>query len=137
MEEMSITQPSSPISLDEFLERAGEIIAARQLKKDNPYLLDLIKILKPFPQGLRRRFVMDRMISNRKARGLDIPEEFEATVQSAYNHHSVDSLVFKKRGAPAADGLFFSPTGKGSGKWALNQERARSWLIARIGEEDT
>jgi hypothetical protein len=127
--------PSTPSSWDEILELAGQAMAARQLKKDNPYVLDLIGILKPFPRGLRRPFVMDRMIAIRKAKGLDIPDEFESTVQSAYNQHSVDSLVFKKRGAPASEGLFFSPTGKGSGKWAVNQDRARAWLIAKIGED--
>jgi hypothetical protein len=55
-------------------------------------------------------------------------------VQSSYNYYSQDSEIFKKRGAPEGEGLFHSPAGKGSGRWAVHPERALEWLKTKLGE---
>ena len=55
-------------------------------------------------------------------------------MQNSYNHYSQDSEIFKKRGAPDAEGLFYSPAGKGSGRWGVHPERALDWLKTKLGE---
>jgi hypothetical protein len=108
--------------------------ALRDARSKHPYVADLIRVLLPYANGLRRSLVMHELEKQRKKDGLPIPSSFEEAVQSSYNHHSIDSVVFAKRKAPESDGIFYSPEGKGSGKWAVNRERARSWLKAKVAE---
>ena len=96
--------------------------ADRQRRRDNPYVLDLIRVLIPHPRGLRRPLVLDLLHRSRRERSLPIPTEFDATVQSAFQQHCADSAVFKKKGKPQLEALFCWPDGKGAGKWA---ERTR------------
>ena len=97
-------------------------------RRSNPYAADIAKVLIGHPGGLHRSKVISTLETDRKAKGLPMPEKFEATVQSAYNQYSIDSTLFSKRGAPAAEGLFYSVGGKGSGYWAVNRDRAKAWL---------
>ena len=61
----------------------------------------------------------------RKPKDLPMPKKFEQTVQSAFNHHSAQSSVFK---SGPEDDLFYSPGGKGSGYWAVHRDKAEAWL---------
>jgi hypothetical protein len=97
-------------------------------RRSNPYAADIARVLIGHPGGLHRSKVVSTLEADRMAKGLPMPEKFEATVQSAYNQYSVDSAVFHGRGAPAAEGLFYSVGGKGSGYWAANSDRAKAWL---------
>ena len=107
--------------------------AAKQLRLDHPYVLDLIEVLKPYPtRGLARQSVLSKLEQNRKSEGLPIPQKFEESVQSTYNRYCVDSAVFVKRKAPVSEGLFFSPIGKGAGAWAVNVDRAKDWVKAKL-----
>lgn len=83
------------------------------------------------PNGLSRQMVLHDLERQRKKDGLPIPESFEEAVQSSYNQHSIDSVVFRKRNLPDTEAIFYAPGGKGSGRWALNTERAIAWLKSR------
>ena len=114
-------------AFDEKLKQLAKAKAALKALK-YPYVRDLIEVLRPHPRGLSRRLVLHTLERKRKEAGLSIPEKFEQSVQSAYNKHSVDSSVFKKRKAPEWQGLFYSPQGKRSGIWAVYPDRANAWL---------
>ena len=122
---------------DDWLEQAIEELVAKEAVKEilrqHPYVIDLIEVLKPRPHGLARKLVLHTLEKNRQRDGLPIPPKFEEAVQeeavqSVYNRHCIDSLVFKKRKAHLSEGLFYSPCGKGSGAWAVHPERAAAWL---------
>ena len=108
--------------------------ALKEARQRHPYVGDLIRALLPYPDGVRRGLVIFELEKQRRQDGLPIPAAFKASVQSSYNHYSRDSEIFKKRGAPEAEGLFYSPAGKGSGRWAVHPERALGWLKAKLGE---
>lgn len=113
-----------------FEEKLKQLAKAKAALKalENPYVRDLIEVLMPHPRGLSRRLVLHTLERKRKQTGLPIPEKFEQSVQSAFQRHCVDSLVFKKRKAPEWQGLFSFPQGKGSGIWAVYPDRANAWL---------
>jgi len=108
--------------------------ALKEARQKHPYVGDLIAVLLSYPGGLRRSLVIYELEKQRTQDGLPIPTSFEAAVQNSYNHYSEDSEVFRKRAAPSAEGLFYSPDGKGSGRWAVHAERALKWLKARVGD---
>jgi len=120
--------------LDKIIAKDRERRVAREHKRQHSYVADLIRVLLPRENGLRRHMVLHILERQRHRDGLAIPAKFEEAVQSSYNHYSVDSSVFKKRNAPLEEGLFFSPEGKGSGRWAVNRERAEAWIKARRKE---
>jgi hypothetical protein len=78
--------------------------------------------------------VLHDLYRQRKKDGLPIPQSFEEAVQSSYNQYSIDSAVFKKRNLPDSEAIFYAPGGKGSGRWAVNNERASAWMKARLKE---
>jgi hypothetical protein len=108
--------------------------ALKEARQRHPYVGDLIRVLLPYPEGLRRALAIFELEKQRRQDGLPIPATFKAAVQSSYNHYSLDSEMFKKRGAPEDEGLFYSPAGKGSGRWAVHPERALGWLKTKLGE---
>jgi hypothetical protein len=66
----------------------------------------------------------------RHGRGNEIPKKFEHSIQSAFNQHNKDSTVWRKKANPK-EALFYCPGSSGSGWWAVDQERAREWLVER------
>ncbi len=121
--------------LDQLLRDVQARIAKKELRLEHPYVKDLIEVLKAYPRGLARQMVLHTLEKQRQRAGLPIPAKFEEAVQSSYNQHSVDSMVFKKRNAPPSDGLFYSPHGKGSGIWAVHLDRAAAWLKGKLSKE--
>jgi hypothetical protein len=128
--------PDVDFDFDAFFREYEESKAARKVRKEHPYLLDLIKTL--LPRGLRgdqRPYVIDRLRKDRQRLGLSMPDRFDEAVQSTYNRYCVDSSVFRNRGAPPLEGIFHSPHGKGKGIWAVYPDRAIAWLKAKAGDE--
>ncbi|HEV7960656.1 MAG TPA: hypothetical protein VGP01_06460 [Rhizomicrobium sp.] len=126
--------PPDELFAREFQGVLEKYYALKEARQKHPYVGDLIAVLLPFPAGLRRALVIYELEKQRKQDGLPIPASFEAAVQNSYNHYSEDSEVFRKREAPSAEGLFYSPDGKGSGRWAVHPDRALQWLKARLGD---
>ena len=108
--------------------------ALKEARQRHPYVGDLVRVLLPYPEGLRRTLAIYELEKQRRQDGLPIPAAFKAAVQSSYNHYSADSEIFKKRGSPVKEALFYSPAGKGSGRWAVDPERALHWLKTKLGE---
>lgn len=111
--------------LDQILQR----YRARSAKREHPWTLYLIKALWGLPNGLSRLTAIDR-VGRMRAEVPDLPEveDLDRTVQSTFNHHSSQSAVFTRKRRPPEDDLFYSPLGKGSGKWAVHRDRAVAWL---------
>lgn len=99
--------------------------AKKKLRHDRPWTYDIIRVL----WGNRALISMDRLChelwAKRNPSGLPMPKEFRSTVQSALNKHTRQSSEWS--GNPEDD-LFYSPQGKGSGTWAVHQDRAVAWL---------
>jgi hypothetical protein len=117
--------------LDEFFRRWDEQRAARQLAGENPYARDLIRVLWPHPKGRRRLLVIESIWELRNPKGLNMPIAFEHTVQSAFNQHNSESAVFQKSGRGPEEALFYPVGRKGSGIWAVRQDRAYAWMQSR------
>jgi hypothetical protein len=116
-------------SLEELIREFEQKIEARNLRNENPYVLHLIRVLWPFAEGgLIRRYAIERVWRLRNGVGVRMPEEFEATVQSAYNNHCEKSDVFVRRNAKLEEALFYPVGRKGSGRWAVDRSRAEAWL---------
>lgn len=121
------------LSLDDLLNVGQEELerfhAAKKVRDENPYLLDLIKVLYPHPNGLSRSIVIHMVEKNRAERGNTPVEKPEEAIQSSYNRFCIDSAVFKKRKRAFRDeAIFYTPGGTGSGKWGINQANAQAWL---------
>ena len=117
--------------INDFLAKLSE---ESRWKRDNPYVIDLIRVLYTHDKGLDRKQVMRDLRKIRVSKGLEIPEAFEETVQSAFQAYAGAYSSFSNRGAPETDNLFYAPQGKGRGVWAVRRERAEAWLIARKSE---
>lgn len=121
-------------TLDDLIEEARAAIAAKRLKAEQTYVVDLIGILAPHGQrGLPRQQVLGIAEQARRLSGLPIPAAFEETVQSAFNQHCITSAVFKKRNA-LQDALFLSRRAGSTAYWSLRRESAIEWLRARNRE---
>jgi hypothetical protein len=121
------------LSLDDLLD-LDRLKKWRQQRADetaNPYVLYLIKVLWPYERGLHRKYVLDRILDLRKAKGLSVPSNFESSVQNAFQTHSSESDMFEARAAPPEDDLFYWPIGKRTGKWAVRRDRAEAWLTRK------
>jgi len=57
-----------------------------------------------------------------------MPKRFHKLIQIILSQHSAQSVVFHQRKGRAADDLFYSPAGKGSGTWAVHKAKAEAWL---------
>jgi hypothetical protein len=110
--------------------------AQRKFREEHSYVMDLIRALAPRPSGLPRQMVLHELRRDREKNSLPIPATFEEAVQSSYNQYSTDSAVYKRRGSPPKDGLFFAPGGKGSGRWATHTKAALEWFEERLTETE-
>jgi hypothetical protein len=123
---------NATITLEE-LEKAladfdvGAYFAAKQARRERPWVRDIIAVLYPRPNGIRIERLVDELWAMRE-KSLPMPEKFRDTVQSRLNHYTSQSLIFSGRNAGPEDDLFYSPQGKGSGTWAVHRERAIAWL---------
>jgi hypothetical protein len=106
----------------------AEIKRKHAARKEHPYVADLIRILAPYPFGLRRQQVIHYMRCLRTPAELSVPRKFEAAVQSAFNRHCGESKTFT---LGPEDDLFYWPRGKGEGTWAVHKDRGSGWLKAR------
>ena len=97
---------------------------------NDTYVENLIDLLRPHSAGLSRHLVVLHLEQLRKSTGLSIPDTFEATVQSAFNQHCIQSEVFRGRNAPD-DGFFCSVHDENTATWAVDVHRADAWLRTR------
>ena len=127
---MSNPFPKTDEEWDALFAAMDRHIEAQELKRKNPYVLDLIRVLRPRESGMDRQMVLHSVRKNREHLGLPIPPKFEEAVQGTCNWYCVDSDVFRGRSAPPEDGLFSWPQGKGKGRWSARPEQCDAWLRA-------
>jgi len=101
---------------------------ARKSRADNPILTEIIKVLAPYPGGLRRWSVMRAIRSNREHASRDIPQKLEDEVERAFRRCCADMVDSKGRVSAASDALFYRPREKAGEVWAVFPERAKAWL---------
>ena len=114
--------------INELVQQVEANQKLRGLRKENPWVRDIIRILWASKSSVTMDRLTRELWSLRSTGGLPMPKKFRETIQSALNHHTSQSKVFK---GPPGDDLFFSPNGKGSGTWSTHRPRALAWLQAR------
>jgi hypothetical protein len=126
-----LTLEDLDIDIEELLRLVEAADTKHKLRKDNPWVRDIIRILWGTETWMFMHTLTRRLWDLRNSSGLPMPDEFEKTVQSAINQHTSQSKVWVKNGRKEADDLFHSPKGKFSGTWAVHRARAIAWLKAR------
>jgi hypothetical protein len=84
-----------------------------------------------WPYGERGHWrvdVIDKVWRLRNDASVTAPASFENTVQAAYNYYCSASNVFAGRKADLGEALFYPVGRKGSGRWAVDRNRAVAWL---------
>lgn len=99
--------------------------ARQRNEEDRLYLLDLIRVLKAHPAGLRRWSVMRGIREYRKAAGLPIEQRMEDAVERLFRNHCADPEKSKKRNVAPDAALFYWPQGRQGGIWAVVPERPK------------
>jgi hypothetical protein len=89
---------------------------------------DIIRVLSNARPYMSMNELCQRLWVLRNNAGFKPPKAFIETVQSTLNHHTSQSMVWRKNGARPEDDLFYSPRGKGSGTWAVHRDQADVWL---------
>ena len=92
------------------------------------WALRLISVLKDHPNGLARKTAIAAVRRQALEDNIAIADEFDRTIQYAFNSHNAKSLVFRSLAMPSEADLFYPVGGKGSGVWGLHEERAAEWV---------
>jgi hypothetical protein len=123
------------LDIDELLKLVERHEAKKKWDREHTYVIDIIKLLHGRKWGVRKVDLDDQLLEKRTADSEPIPKEFAKTIQSVLNNYTSQSSVFRNAGKEPQEDLFYSPKGKGSGTWALHDERARAWLKRKIAAE--
>ena len=99
---------------------------------EHPYVRDIIDALRGHPRGRRRPDVIAQVWKARNPTVLSMPKAFEETVQNAYQRHADGYASFMKERKLGERPIFFSPGGKRSGYWGVDEAVAAEWLIEKI-----
>jgi hypothetical protein len=111
------------------LEQGAEI-AGQKLRSDQLILVELIKVLAPYPGGLRRWSVMRAIRRDRESAARDIPQNFENEVERIFRRFCADAGDAKTSTCAAKDAFFYRPKEKAGEVWGLFSERAKAWRDA-------
>ena len=106
------------------------------MRPDQPILGELIKVLTPYPGGLRRWSVMRAIRSDRERASREVSQKFEDEVERTFRRFCADTNVAKPDAVAASDALFYRPPEKAGEVWAIIPERAKAWLDADSTEVD-
>jgi hypothetical protein len=115
-------------------ESAGTLLAHPQkpgtgakASSGDPHILDeLVKVLAPYPGGLRRWSVMRAIRSERDRRSRPVPLRFEAEIERAFRSSCANWGDPKLH--DHGNALFYLAEGKAGEVWAVYADQARAWL---------
>ena len=104
---------------DAFMEAKRRMV---ELRKKNPYIVDLMRVLWPHNvRGLSRMDAVNAVYMLRHPKGLATVDTFADKVQSVFNQNNRDSAACKRKIiAP-----FYSVS---RGIWGINRHKAIAWL---------
>ena len=103
-----------------------EEIVRRRCQGDDVLVVELIKVLRPHPAGLRRWSVMRDIRKARERLSRDIPQKLEADIERAFRRLCTDDAGSRD------DAIFYRPREKAGEVWASFPERAEAWLSGKI-----
>ena len=106
---------------------------ANKRRSEHAYIVDLIKVLRQHPAGLRRWSVMRAMRRRWDESGRQTTQKFEDEVERAFRRMCVDDDLIKNRECTDATALFFRPEERAGEVWAVHLDRAAAWLEAEHG----
>jgi hypothetical protein len=98
--------------------------------RNRDWTADIILVLSRTSGSLTMNQLTQRLWELRKGAGKR-PKAFAATVRSALNNHTSQSVEWEKNGSRPEEDLFYSPRGKYTGEWAVYRDKAAAWLEAR------
>lgn len=108
-------------------------ITAQRLGADQRILVELIKVLTPYPGGLRRWSVMRALRNARAYSTREIPQKFENDVERIFRRFCADAPDAKTKTCAAKDALFYRPKEKAGEVWCVFTDRANAWMNAGAG----
>jgi hypothetical protein len=108
------------------LDREAE--SAAQSLPFEPILVELIRVLAPYPGGLRRWSVMRAIRKDRERAAREIPQKLEDDVERIFRRFCADAGNAKAPGCAAKDAFFYRPKEKAGEVWVVFPERAKALL---------
>lgn len=105
------------------------------MSAERSILVELIKVLTPYPGGLRRWSVMQAIRKDREHAAHEIRPNFEDEVERIFRRFCADEKVSKTGTCIREDTLFYRPKDKAGEVWAIYPDRARAWLAAEFQEK--
>ena len=100
------------------------------MSADRSILGELIKVLTPYPGGLRRWSVMQAIRKNREQAAREVSPKFEDQIERTFRRFCTDEKVSKSSTLKHA--LFYRPKEKVGEVWAIYPDRVRAWLDAEV-----
>lgn len=113
---------------EQFDIRNGSNSDSQKMRSDRAILNELIKVLTPHPNGLRRWSVMRAIRKDRESASRDIPQKFEDEIERTFRRFCADSDNAKTRSCAPENELFYRPKDKAGEVWAVIPGRAETLL---------
>jgi len=96
--------------------------AEKKLRKDRPWVYDIIRVLWGRPAGVALRTLDRELWDLRNPVGLPMPSAFSETIRATIYDHSSDAAGWNGN---AEDDLFFKTR---RGVWAVRRQHVPGWL---------
>lgn len=108
----------------------SEFAFSRRASLEHAYLRDLIEVLLPHPQGLRRWSVMQAIRARLKRSGGDVSLKLEDEVERLFRGLCAEtcSATHRDPGRKSDAALFYRPQERAGEVWAVDASRASAWL---------
>lgn len=102
-----------------------------------PIVGELINVLAPHPEGLRRWSVMRAIRAERERASRYVSPKFEIEIERVFREFCADSKGQKTRRHVEGDMLFHRPNERAGEVWALNPDKAKAWLAGAPPQWET
>ncbi|HXS05186.1 MAG TPA: hypothetical protein VN723_00230 [Rhizomicrobium sp.] len=127
----------SPLDFDSDLKPFEQSTRSDKLeRRRNPeraILKELINVLQPHAQGLRKWSVMRAIRMHRNRVSQEIPQKLEEQVERTFRRFCADASEADNRACPAENAPFYRAQGKAGEVWAVLPDR----VAALLGPENS